>query len=768
MNNQTPFGRRSALADYALLLGSGAGAAASLITQNAAMATLPMTALVAMGLLNRRRLNQLVKHSDREMADFKGQFSLEMSLLAEQVSALPSPEAITQLQRSATSYTDRNITHCIESIDRAERELNQRIDALASPDLSELHQETAALRDQYVEIFTSVSNLSKQVERLSHLPRMEATETDVSQLKTEVMQLRVSLESLGSESKTAQATLQDAVRHLDRRLRQMPNGADPNMLKGEVRELIKAVSDLVPRRDFLALAEKLKIVQDSQENLRQTLDQLRSTPENMDLNGQACLIPSTRDEMQQFQTDLAALTSGLQQVESRLEDIAVPFDITTEIRGTTATYLSGLQWQLSMLEQQTQDLMDKQQTWAAQPDLHLPGKTLRLPDAETSEGMPQSEWLMALRGKSTESGWSAIDQALFKALDEVSERLVLVWPWASKLELDQSLVERFEELLAGGCRLEIGWCHPGDRQQGRLLKSVAQQWRLTTAQRRLLKSTLNLLLPLKQQYPDRFSFKILGTKEQFIICDQRYAILGLQSLPATSSVFPELDLRVKTRDTTVIAQLLRRFEEPDVLPEDADAYFNRAVTRYDLRDIEGAVADYAQVLRLKPDDAVALNNRGLIWAEKKHYQRALEDFDHALSHNSNLFAARCNRGWVQMQRGYLDEAIADFGQAIQNPVDAAIPYFYRGHARQNLGDTLGAIADFTHAIQNNPHVALPYCYRGAAYQRQNDFNRAVQDLETAASLMHAQGDQRSLVQVTQALNSLKRVELTQPIALHSA
>jgi len=34
--------------------------------------------------------------------------------------------------------------------------------------------------------------------------------------------------------------------------------------------------------------------------------------------------------------------------------------------------------------------------------------------------------------------------------------------------------------------------------------------------------------------------------------------------------------------------------------------------------------------------------------------------------------------------------------------------------------------------------------------------------------MHAQGDNRSLAQVTQVLASLKQVELTQPIALHSA
>ena len=465
MNHSYRSRRWSPIADYALLLGSGAGAVASLATQNVAVATVPMTALVAMGLLNRRRIDQFIQHSDDAIADLEGQLVSEVSVLSEQVSALPSPEAITQLQRSAMAYSDRNTTYCIESIDRTERELHQRIDNLTAPDLSSLHQETADLRDQYTDLRTSVSNVSKQVERLSHLPRMEATETDVSQLKTEVMQLRVSLESLSSESKTSQATLQDAVRHLDRRLRQVPNGADPNMLKGEVRELIKAVSDLVPRRDFLALTEKLQTVQDSQEHLRKTLDHLRSLPEG---SGQPHLAPPPTSEIKQFKVDVGALAGRLQQVESRLEDIAVPFDITAEIRGTTATYLSSLQWQLSMLEQQAQALMQQQQGWDGVPHSSLPRPLPPLPAASPADSKRNCEWLMALRGQSHEQGWSIIDQALFQALDEVSERLVLVWPWSASVELDSRLVGRLAELLASGCRLEIGWCHPGESPPGAL------------------------------------------------------------------------------------------------------------------------------------------------------------------------------------------------------------------------------------------------------------------------------------------------------------
>ncbi|MGD1943420.1 MAG: tetratricopeptide repeat protein [Leptolyngbyaceae cyanobacterium] len=770
MNNRLNPSRWSPIADYALLLGSGAGAIASIATQNATVATVPMTALVAMGLLNRRRIDRYLQQTDDNLAYLEGQMVSEVSILTEQVSALPTPEAINQLQRSAMEHSDRRYVQFSEAIAATESNFRQRIEAIERPDLSHIQQDTAQLQDQYTYVSATLGNLSKQIERLSHQPRMEATENDVSQLQTEVMQLRVSLESLGSESKTAQATLQDAVRHLDRRLRQAPNSADPNMLKGEVRELIKAMADLVPRRDFSALSEKTRALQASQESLQQSVDRLRSTQPNADPDDPDGI--ARQADLQTLQADLMIMAESLQQMEGRLEDISVPFDITSEIRGTTATYLSGLQWQLALLEQQTQDLMAQQKAGNAAPSNQPAVAALPAGAGSPTPADGSLQWLMAFRGQSQitsqTTAWSAIDQALLQALDDVSERLVLVWPWSSAVQLDEQLIERFHDILASGCRLEIGWCHPGDRHEGRLLKKITQQWHLTTAQRQLLKSTLNLLLPLKEQYPHLFSFKILGTKEQFIVCDDRYAIVGIDALPAASSIFPELDVRVKTTEISVIDQLLHRFEHPDALPEDAVAYFNRAVTRYDLRDAEGAIADFAHVLRLAPKDAIALNNRGLIWAEKKQYQRALDDFDHALSSDPRLFAAWCNRGWLYLHWGQLDAAIADFNQAIETDTTSAIPYFYRGTARQRLGDSLGASADFTTAIQKSSQMALPYCHRGAAYQRQGDISRAITDLEMAASLLHAQGNHRSLAQVTQVLSSLKKTALAQPVKLHSA
>jgi tetratricopeptide (TPR) repeat protein len=764
--------RWSPIADYALLLGSGAGAVASIATQNATIATLPITALVAMGLLNRRRIDRYLQHTDDALANLEGQFASDISILTEQISALPKPEAINQLQRSAIEHSDRQFVQFSEALEKAQQGIDERLGAINYPNLSQVHQDVTELQDQYTYACTSLNNLSKQVEWVAQQNRLEDTETDISAIRTDVMQLRVSLESLSTETKTAQATLQDTVRHLDRRLRQLPHSDDPSLLKGEVRELIKAVSDLVPRRDFAALVEKMQTLQESQETLRKTVGRLQSAS-SLSLEGseEPSRVVMQSAQLEALQTELMTLTTHLQQIESQLEDIAAPFDITAEIRSTTATYLSGLQWQLAALEAQAQTLSQQQQSLNVLPSGRLPSNVLPADVVGLSRPSAQDsmQWLMALRShEAHDDQWSTVDQALCRALDEVSQRLILVWPWSSAIALDDRFVGRFYELLESGCRLDIGWCHPGNRHEGRLLKAITQQWRLTTAQRHVLKSTLRQLLPLKKRYPHLFSFKILGTHEQFLVCDRRYAIVGMETLPVASSAFSHLDMRVKTTDTRVVSQLVQRFEHPDALPEDAMAYFNRAITRYDLRDPDGAIADFAQVLRLNPNDVIALNNRGLIWVEKKQYQRAFDDFDHALSSDPTQFAARCNRGWLWMNQGQLEPAIADFDQAIQAEPNSPIPHFYRGTARQQSSDSLGAIADFTRAIHKQPQAALPYCYRGAAYQRQGDIIRAISDLETAASLMHAQGEHRSLAQVTQALASLKQVDVAQPLKLRTA
>jgi tetratricopeptide (TPR) repeat protein len=58
-------------------------------------------------------------------------------------------------------------------------------------------------------------------------------------------------------------------------------------------------------------------------------------------------------------------------------------------------------------------------------------------------------------------------------------------------------------------------------------------------------------------------------------------------------------------------------------PNDARAYINRGLVYYEKGDYDQAVADYNQAIRLAPNDAYAYYRRGFAYYDKKDYDKAL-------------------------------------------------------------------------------------------------------------------------------------------------
>src|SRR5262249_48403667 len=80
-------------------------------------------------------------------------------------------------------------------------------------------------------------------------------------------------------------------------------------------------------------------------------------------------------------------------------------------------------------------------------------------------------------------------------------------------------------------------------------------------------------------------------------------------------------------------------------------------------ELDQALVDLDQAVRLGFSDAGAYNERGLVWYDKQRYDRAIADFNQALKINPNLAAALVNRGMAFRSKGDYDRALADFEQA---------------------------------------------------------------------------------------------------------
>lgn len=84
----------SSASEYALIVGAGASAAVSLAAQQAAAASLPITALVALGLVNRHRLDQQVKEGMPLDSRLEEQSLSENDSLQQRITTSPLPERL--------------------------------------------------------------------------------------------------------------------------------------------------------------------------------------------------------------------------------------------------------------------------------------------------------------------------------------------------------------------------------------------------------------------------------------------------------------------------------------------------------------------------------------------------------------------------------------------------------------------------------------------------------------------------------------------------
>ena len=92
----------------------------------------------------------------------------------------------------------------------------------------------------------------------------------------------------------------------------------------------------------------------------------------------------------------------------------------------------------------------------------------------------------------------------------------------------------------------------------------------------------------------------------------------------------------------------------------AVAYCNRGHGLTEKRDLDSAMSDLDEAIRLDPTYACAYSNRGRVHALKRDFVSAMADYDEAIRIDSGFALAYNNRGDAWFHKGDLDRALADF------------------------------------------------------------------------------------------------------------
>jgi len=187
-----------------------------------------------------------------------------------------------------------------------------------------------------------------------------------------------------------------------------------------------------------------------------------------------------------------------------------------------------------------------------------------------------------------------------------------------------------------------------------------------------------------------------------------------------------------------VVQCTKAIEES---PSDPWVYLLRAQCHEQLRDWDGALANYTTVAKLVPSRAEhilprVLANRGCQRFQQGNLDAAIQDCERAMAVDERYAPAYLGRGLARQYQRRWDEAEADYSRYIDlyDGRPSSSVYYARGMCRIALRDWDGALADYTRVIDLKPTYDRGYLQRGIVLFELGEYKGALADLETALQL----------------------------------
>jgi len=152
-------------------------------------------------------------------------------------------------------------------------------------------------------------------------------------------------------------------------------------------------------------------------------------------------------------------------------------------------------------------------------------------------------------------------------------------------------------------------------------------------------------------------------------------------------------------------------------PRDLNAVTARAEAYFDQGDYPRAIADFGAAIRLEPANPQFWNSR--CWARAvwgRELDLALADCNESLRLLSGDSNTLDSRGFVHLRRGEFEAAIKDYDAAIKSaePGSESASLYGRGLARLRMGQTANGRADINAATAQDSKVAAEFAGYGLA------------------------------------------------------
>ena len=200
-------------------------------------------------------------------------------------------------------------------------------------------------------------------------------------------------------------------------------------------------------------------------------------------------------------------------------------------------------------------------------------------------------------------------------------------------------------------------------------------------------------------------------------------------------------------------------------PQHARYYSNLGQARARAGDLVGAIADFNRAIALDATEDWATGYRGHCQQQLGHHEQAIADFSHLIDLSPLAsYQLLLNRAYSHMMLDHFGEAIADCDTAARRAEaeDYRI-YLVRGYCCFRLGDLPTALGDFARGISLNRDLGELHLYRGLVYRAIGDETAAADDLAEFVAL-HSGGAAKAIQEIAYAAEALSPIPAMMPSA----
>jgi tetratricopeptide (TPR) repeat protein len=161
------------------------------------------------------------------------------------------------------------------------------------------------------------------------------------------------------------------------------------------------------------------------------------------------------------------------------------------------------------------------------------------------------------------------------------------------------------------------------------------------------------------------------------------------------------------------------------------AYFRRALAYEHKGDLDHAIADDSEVIRLNPREYMAYTNRGVAYQRKGDLKRAIADYSQAIDYVPEMSLARFNRAEAYSIQGNYPLAIDDLTHVVQHEPGNSVAWNNRCYFRAIAGQLEDALSDCNQSLKLRPNVGETLDSRGFTYLKMKKYELAIADYNAA-------------------------------------